>query len=220
MTVGRIGKALFGNAGHKILSLLLAASLWIIVQHGRYQEVDFILPLELVDIPHALVLSGEPKSVHVRVRASKEVAQSLTAQLFHASLSMRKAVTGENLFRLSTSSVAAPPGATVISVSPDFVSATFSYHRLIPVVPLFTGSAAPGYRVTGYRVSPERVDVIGRRESDVTSIRQAVTTPIPLAGSDKGFTVTTSLSALHSGMRYVGEPTVRVTVTIDGEEEH
>lgn len=216
--MGRLRKTIFGNAGAKILSLVLASTLWVLVQHGRYQEVDFVLPLELVDIPQTLVLSGEPKSVHVRVRASKEVVTGLTPQLFHASLSLRKAVAGENFVRLSTAAVTAPPGATVISVSPDVVSVSFNYHRLIPVVPLFTGSPAPGYRVAGYRVSPERVDVIGRRESDVTSISKAVTTPIPLEQADQGFAVSASLSPLHSGMRYVGEPTIRVTVIINREE--
>jgi hypothetical protein len=60
------------NLGLKLLSVVLALSLWAVVLGDQKVEIAMAVPLEIKDLPRDLVLVNElPETLEVRVRGPK-----------------------------------------------------------------------------------------------------------------------------------------------------
>ena len=117
----------FRNLGLKLLSICIAALLWLVVAGEHVAERVLRVPVELQNLPGDLeVVSNPPDTVEVRIRGSSGALGRLGPGQIAAVIDLRTARTGRRLFHLTPAMVSAPYGLETVQVSPATLTMTAS----------------------------------------------------------------------------------------------
>jgi len=207
---------LFRNLSLKVVSVVLAALLWLIVSGERTVERALRIPLEFTNIPAQLELVGEPPTVvDVRVRGASGTLGRLSAGDMAAVLDVRTPRPGQRLYHLTGSEVRAPFGVDVVQVSPSTIALFFerSSAKTVAVQPVLEGQPAEGYVVDKVTADPARVEVVGPA-SALKELMYAVTEAVSVEGASTTVTESVTVGPADPTVRLRGPQTARVTVTI------
>ena len=110
------------HVGLKVISVVLAALLWLLVSGEQTVERALRIPLEFTNLPPQLELVGSPPAVvDVRVRGSSGTLSRVAAGELSAVLDVRTARIGDRLFHLTAEDVRSPFGVEVVQVTPASV---------------------------------------------------------------------------------------------------
>ena len=208
----------FRHIGLKVLSLALAALIWLLVSGEQIVERALRIPLEFTNLPAQLELVGGPPTVvDVRVRGSSGALSRVATGELVAVLDLRTARPGQRLFHLTGADVRAPFGVDVVQISPSNLSIAFepSATKVVPVVPGVEGDPADGFVAGMVKADPATVDVIGP-SSAVASLASAITEPVSIAGATEAVTETVNIGITNPSVRLVGPGSAEVTVNIVG----
>jgi YbbR domain-containing protein len=208
----------FRHIGLKILSLTLAALLWLVVAGEQVVERALRIPLEFTNLPPQLELVGEPPTVvDVRVRGSSGALSRVAAGELVAVLDLRTARAGQRLFHLTGTDVRAPFGIDVVQIAPSNVSVTFepSATKVVPVVPGLEGEPADGYVAGTIKSDPATVEIVGPA-SAVERLTAAITEPVSIAGATGPVTDMVNIGVTDPSVRLVQPRSAEVSVNIAG----
>jgi len=175
------------HVGLKVISVVLAALLWLLVSGEQTVERALRIPLEFTNLPSQLELVGSPPAVvDVRVRGSSGTLSRVAAGELSAILDVRTARIGDRLFHLTAEDVRAPFGVEVVQVTPASVSLTFeeSLAKTVGVTVRIEGEPADGYAVGGVTIEPSTVAVVGPA-SALKNLTEAITEPVSVAGASR-----------------------------------
>jgi YbbR domain-containing protein len=206
----------FRHFGLKLLSVGLAALLWMAVSGEETVERGLRVSLELQQFPPGLEIQGEPPStVDVRVRGASGTLGRLSPGDIVAVLDLRAARVGRRLFHLTPEQVRAPFGVVVVQVTPPTVALLFenSATRQVPVVPAVDGKPAPGYVVGNAAADPPTVEVVGP-ESAIERATEALTEPVSVAGARDRVRETVTIGLLDPALRLKSTRAAVVTVQV------
>jgi YbbR domain-containing protein len=206
----------FRHFGLKILSIVLAALIWLVVSGEQIVERALRIPLEFTNLPPQLELVGEtPDVVDVRVRGSSGALSRVASGELVAVLDLRSARAGRRLFHLASSDVRAPFGIEVVQISPSNIPVTLesSATKTIPVVPELDGDPRDGYVVGTVTSSPATVEVSGPA-SAVERLTRAITEPVAIAGATDTVNETVNIGVDDPAVRLVSPVAARVTVNV------
>jgi len=204
------------HLGLKVVSVVLAALLWLVVSGEQTVERALRIPLEFTNIPSQLELVGEPVTVvDVRVRGSSGTLSRVAPGELVAVLDVRTARAGQRLFHLSGSEVRAPFAVEVVQVAPSSLSLTFetSGVKTVPVVPELEGQPAKGFVLGVVTADPARVEVVGPA-SALAGVTKAVTEAVSVAGARSTVTESVTIGLTEPTVRLRGPQTARVSVGI------
>ena len=208
---------LFQNLALKVVSVVLAALLWLIVSGEQTVERVLRIPLEFTNIPSQLELVGEPTTVvDVRVRGSSGAIGRLSAGDLAAVLDVRSPRPGQRLYHLTGSDVRAPFGVDVVQVTPSSMALFFekSSVKTVPVMPVLEGQPADGYMVDKVTADPPKVEIVGPA-SALKSLTGAVTEAVSVEGATKNVVESVTVGPADPAVRLRGpQTTTRVTVAI------
>jgi len=193
---------LFQNLALKIVSVILAALLWLIVSGEQTVERVLRIPLEYTNIPAQLELVGDPLTVvDVRVRGSSGTLGRLSVGELAAVLDVRSPRPGQRLYHLTGADVRAPFGER-------------SSTKNVPVLPVLEGQPAEGFMVDKVTADPPTVDIVGPASS-LKSLASAVTEAVSVEGASKTVVETVTVGPADPSVRLRGpQTTARVTVAI------
>jgi YbbR domain-containing protein len=206
----------FRHIGLKMISIGLAALLWLVVSGEQIVERALRIPLEFTNMPAQLELVGEPANVvDVRVRGSSGALSRIAAGELVAVVDLQSARAGQRLFHLSGADVRVPFGVEVVQVAPATVYMTFenSASKVVPVVPQVEGDPAPGYEIGTVTAEPTTVEVIGPR-SAVAALTNAVTEPVSATGASAPVVEMVTVGVPDPSLRLKKPDPVRVTVAV------
>ena len=206
----------FANPGLKLVSVALAALLWLLVSGEQIVERALRIPLEFTNLPPQIELVGEtPDVVDVRVRGSSGALARVSSGDLMAVLDLRTARPGRRLFHLSGDDVRAPFGIDVVQVTPSSVAMGFeaSASRIIRVVPEIEGDPAPGFMIVTVIAEPETVEVLGPA-SAIKGLGEAITEPVSVEGARGTVAEMVTVGVTEPAVRLRAPVTARVTVTI------
>jgi YbbR domain-containing protein len=205
------------NIGLKVVSITLAALLWVVVSGEQVVERVLRIPLEFTNLPSHLELVGEPANVvDVRVRGSSGALSRIAAGELVAVLDLRTARPGpQRLFHLTGTDVRAPFGIEVIQVTPSTIFMAFepSASKMLPVVPEVDGEPAPGYEVGTVTAEPTMVEVSGPA-SAVERLTEAITEPVSVDGASATVVESVPLGVADPSVRVRATESARVTATV------
>jgi YbbR domain-containing protein len=203
----------------KLLSVILAAGLWLFVASAQRSEVALAVPVEYVGLEGPLALDGpQRETVDVQVRATRWAAERVTPASVRVRIDVAGLHEGDNLVQLWPDSVQAPPGVRVTRVAPAWttVRVVQAATRKVRVVPQVYGRPAAAHVLGQVVVTPATVEIRGPR----TTIESRVavdTLPVDVSGYRDAVTRTVGL-ALPESVYPVDRRTVEVTVEIRPEE--
>jgi YbbR domain-containing protein len=208
---------LFQNLALKVVSVVLAALLWLIVSGEQTVERVLRIPLEYTNIPAQLELVGDPPTVvDVRVRGSSGTLGRISSGELAAVLDVRSPRPGQRLYHLTGSDVRAPFGVDVVQVTPSSIALFFerSSAKTVPVLPVLEGQPADGYMVDKVTADPAKVEIVGPASS-LKLLSSAVTEAVSVQGATKDVVETVTVGPADPSVRLRGpQTTASVTVTI------
>jgi hypothetical protein len=206
----------FRNVWLKLLSVSIAALLWLIVGGDRIVERVMRLPIEFQNLPEGLeVVTDTPDAVVVRLRGPSGTLGNLTPVDAWAMLDLRTARTGRRLYNVGTSQVRVPYGVDVVQVTPSSLLLDFedTVVRAIPVNPAIDGRPADGFEVVRISAVPATVEVVGPA-SALGRLQEATTEPVSVSGSTKPVIEEVRVGVIGPWVRLRTPQTVTVTVSI------
>ena len=204
------------HTGLKLMSIALAALLWLAVSGEQIVERPFRIPLEFTNMPPQLEPVGEPPNVvDVRVRGSSGRLSRIAAGEVVAVLDLKGARPGQRLFHVTNADVRTPFGVEVLQVAPSSLYMTFepSATKSLPVVPEVEGEPAPGFEIATRTAEPPTVDVVGPQTA-VAEMKTALTEPVSVSGASTTVVETVTVGVSDPSVRLKNANPVRVTVTV------
>jgi YbbR domain-containing protein len=204
------------NLGLKLLSICIAALLWLVVAGEHVAERVLRVPVELQNLPADLeVVGNPPDTVEVRVRGSSGTLARMGPGEIAAVIDLRTARTGRRLFHLTPAIVQVPYGLETVQVSPATLTMVFETTgvRVVRVQPTIDGSPPMGFEVVSVRSDPETVELAGP-ESALKRLREAITEPIAVTGRTETLREVVTVGVADPTVRVRAPQTTTVTVTI------
>src|SRR6266850_2104513 len=199
-----------------VVSIALAALLWVAVAGEQTVERSLRIPLEFTNLPAQLEVVGDaPTVIDARVRGSSGALNRIAAGELVAVLDLRSARAGQRLFHLGGDDVRRPFGVDVVQVNPSTVSMAFepSGSKIVPVVPTVEGEPADGFVVGTVTAEPSTVEVQGP-VSILSKLTQAITEPIAVFGASAPLTETVNIGVADASLRLRTPQTARVAVVV------
>ncbi|TFG36451.1 MAG: hypothetical protein E4H44_06730 [Candidatus Aminicenantes bacterium] len=206
----------FRHFGLKVVSVALAALLWLLVSGERIAERAMRIPLEFANLPAYLeVIDDPPIAVDVRVRGTSGALSRIAAGELVAILDLQTARSGRRLFSLTGSEVRTPFGVEVVQVTPSSLSLTFeqSASKIVPVLPAVEGEPLDGFVVGTVTVVPPMVEVIGP-VSALASLTEAITEPVSVTGASGPLVESVTVGVAVPLVRLRQPQSARVTVNV------
>jgi len=218
MTRQTIGRWLFRNAGWRLLSIALAAIIWMNVATEPEMSTLISVPVQFKDPPDGIeVTTRAAETVQLEARGSSGQLRDLTNR--------RPAVTldfsgvrdpGDRTFTIARPQTNLPRGVDLVRASPAQIRFHFerSEHRRVPVTVHFEGSLPDGMHLESFRVEPATQEIAGP-ETHVRKIREASTDTVELSTvNPKRPIAETDLYLPDPLVRFVSQPRVTVTMVL------
>ncbi len=207
----------FAHIGLKIVSVALAAVLWVMVSSQRASvERGLRIPLELQNLPENLEMVELPQeSVDVRIRGTADALGRIAPGDLVASVDLSSAQSGRRLFHLTPERVKAPFAVVVTQVTPSSVAIRFeqSATRIVPVTPSIEGEPAPGFIVGKITAEPAMVEVVGP-ESILRRVTEAITEPVWVGSARSEVRSNVVVGVADEGVRIKNAQTTVVSVGV------
>jgi YbbR domain-containing protein len=123
ITAGRkLKKILFSNFGIKILSLVLAISMWIFVTYKGQSEMVVDAPISFKNVPKGLELLRESaRTVTLNLRGQESLLKSLRPLDLNVVIDLSNAKRGESTYYLDKNAVIVPGTVDILRVEPTSV---------------------------------------------------------------------------------------------------
>lgn len=201
-------RCIFHNFALKVMSLLLAAAMWLIIARDEQPaEVAVHAPIVFEHVPADLEVSSEsvPEAL-IRVRGPERLIRQLRVNEVQAEIDLSGSTPHDRTFELTSQQVRHPRELAVVQVVPSQIHLSFDTRlsREVPVNPRVAGIFASGEQIVRVVADPPRITVTGPSHH-VERIDAATTDPIDATG--------TRGSAVFSSNVYVSDPLVQVEGT-------
>ena len=206
----------FRHLGLKLISIALAALLWLLVSGEQIVERALRVPLEFTNLPQQLEMVGEPPNVaDVRIRGSSGALSRVSSGELVAVLDLRSARRGRRLFHLAGSDVRVPFGIEVVQIAPSNVAIAFeeSATKIVPIVPNVEGDPADGFVVGTVSADPATVEVVGPATA-VGNLTEAITEAVSVANATQAVTESVTVGVPDSTVRLRNPQNAKVTVNV------
>ena len=185
----RLRQMLTRNFALKLLSLLIAFSLWFFVNFGeRDSEESLKVPLELRNIPaHLMITSPRVDFIDVRVSGPRTLLGRVDPNRLSFGLDLNGVRPGPAVFRVDVASLNLPRGVQAVRINPSQVTLEMERvgHKAVPVRLRLNGKPPPDLQVGDTKVSPETVQVTGPA-SDVRDVAAVNTEPLDVSNATPG----------------------------------
>jgi YbbR domain-containing protein len=201
----------------RLVSVLLALSLWFAVAAEKSAEAPFPAPIEFRNVPDKLEIVGElPRTVEVWLRGSPGIVQRVGAGDVYVQVDLQGSGRGPRTVYLGAKDIRVPYGVSVVAIRPASFSFTLetSLQRQLPVKARVEGQPASGFRVASVKSLPDHVVVAGP-ESRLAALDGVEVPPISVEQAQMTFAREVGVELPDPLVRLVDSPRVRVTVRME-----
>lgn len=205
------------NLGLKLLSLGLAAGLWLAVARDPTAEVAVEVPIEFHNIPQNLEISSEsiPRA-QIRLRGPERAVRRLQPADVYAEIEFNGIKPGERTFDLTSRQIHQPKEFEVVQVVPSQFHLSFDIRqtRQVAIQPRVIGTFADGYQLGRVSVDPNVITITGPR-AHVDAVEAAITDPIDVSGVMNQASFSRHVYVSDPLVQVVNSDPVRVVVAIE-----
>jgi YbbR domain-containing protein len=209
------------NLGLKLVSLALAAGLWLAVARDLPAEVAVEVPIEFRNFPGNLEISSEQiPQAQIRLRGPERLIRRLQASDVNPEIDLSQAKPGERTFSLTAQQIHHPYDVEVVQVIPSQLHLTFDtrLRRQVEVHPRVFGSFASGYSIARVIADPPVITIAGPRKR-VEAVEAATTDPVDVSGTMQQSVFTTHAYVPDPLVQVVDPTPIRVTVIMEKAPE-
>ena len=214
-------RVLVQNFGLKLISLLLAAGLWLVVARDPLAEVELKIPIEFHSVPENLEIdSASFTEAQVRLRAPGRLIHRLRSGDIRAEIDLAGVRPGSRTFDLSSRNIHVPQEYEVVQIVLGQFQLSFDNRltRSVDVRPRVTGSFAQGMRIAQVVAEPAHIRISGPQRR-VEAVEAATTDPVDASGTMDRASFVTQAYVPDPLIQVVHPAPVRVTVIMEKAAE-
>lgn len=206
---------LLRNLQLKLVSLGLAALLWIALNVEPKSEISLKVPLEFRNTPKGVEVLGGTNTVDVRLSASSSIVKRIDASDVTASLDLSEWSAGERTYSLDSKNLVIPFGVAVTRITPSKIRLRFepTERKAVTVHARIVGKPALGHAVTAIVCDPAMAELEGPA-SHLTAIQSVSTDSLDVTGRSSTFSMRLPLYIEDPVVRLAVDQDIRVEVTI------
>lgn len=217
-----IKEIVFNNFLIKIASLFFAVVLWFYVTPIAIRdtiEVNYILPLELRNIPENMMVIGKFEDrINVRLKGRQNIVRYIDPGQLSVSLDLSNVKEGERSFTLDHSNINVPSNTNIdiVRIEPRKIriDVVKSIKKDVKVEITIAGKPAPGYKVKDISVNPTQVTVEGA-EAELRGISRLYGPTIDITGRKSSLSKEIRIETHLHNVRIIGKGVVVVEVEIN-----
>ncbi len=209
------------NFGLKLISLLLATSLWVVVARDPVAEVELQVPIEFRSVPQNLEIdSASFTEAQVRVRGPGRLIHRLRTTDVRAEIDLSTVRPGTRTFDLTSRNVHVPQDLEVVQIVPSQFQLSFDDRmtRSVDVRPRVTGNFAQGMRIGQAIADPASIMITGPRRR-IEKVEAATTDPVDASGTMERASFVTQAYVPDPLIQVVHPTPIRVTVIMEHSGE-
>jgi YbbR domain-containing protein len=208
--------ALFDNLGLKFLSMVLAITVFLLVNTDRDREISARVGVSYTMPDDKVLVSERLDEVRVSIKGPwQRLRRFDERELERINIDLRRAESGD--VYITPDMISLPSGLRVTQVSPRTIRVAFDrrVEKIVEVVPQLVGRPMHGYTVTEIRSMPTTVKVRGaeRALKVLTSVR---TSDVSVDGRAETF-VTEAKVLAPDDVEPTGSGSVQVQIEVDEE---
>jgi YbbR domain-containing protein len=208
--------ALFENMGLKGLSLILAITVFLLVNTDRDREITARVGVSYTLPDDKVLVSDRLDEVRITIKGRwQRIRKFDERSLDRVNIDLRRAPSGEvpitaDMFNL-------PSGLQITSISPKTVRVVFDrrVEKVVEVMPQLAGRPMHGYVVSEVIPTPATLRVRGAAGT-LAALSTVRTQDVSVEGRTESFTTDTT-AFTPEGVEPVGSETISVQVVIDEE---
>jgi YbbR domain-containing protein len=212
------GNIITGNLGWKLLSLVIAVTLWIAIAREPEMATAVAIPIEFKNMPDDLdIVSNTPDRVRLEIRGpSGRLGRDDLANLAVV-LDLTGARPGERTFNIRPATINLPSDVSFYRALPSQITLRFDklMMKTVEIVPApFSKGPPEGYRVRSYTVEPNKTLIRGPEER-VKNISRVTLDPVDLSGVVSEAEFQTHINVGDAQVRLEVPGAVGVKVTLE-----
>jgi YbbR domain-containing protein len=207
--------ALFDNLGLKFLSMVLAVTVFLLVNTDRERETSARIGVSY-QLPDGMVLADRVDEVRVLLKGSfRRLRNFDETKLDRINLDLTHQPPGD--IPITPDMIHLPSGLTIESISPRTIHVAFtqSVERTLELAPQIAGRPQHGYAVSEVKAVPATIKVRGA-EKTLAALPSLRAREVSVENRTESFTAETDAVA-PEGVTIDGSPQVVIRVTIDEE---
>lgn len=177
---------IFSNIGLKVLSVILAISLWFFVAYRGQSEMVIDAPIEFKNMPAGMeLLKQSIKKVSLNIMGHESILNRLRPMDIKVSVDLSNGKKGEATYYFDKNHVIIPGTVKVLRLEPSYVKVTLdeSVSKVISVKAYIIGEPEKGYKITAIHVKPSSVEVEGAK-TELEKVALLRTEPLDITGLD------------------------------------
>jgi YbbR domain-containing protein len=208
--------ALFDNIGLKALSLILAITVFLLVNTDRDREITARVGVAYTLPDDRVLVSERLDEVRVTIKGRWQRLRKFDERsLDRITIDLRRAPSGD--VPITTDMLDLPPGLTVTSITPKSVRVLFDrrVEKIVELTPQLAGRPMHGYFVAEVKPTPGTVRVRGAAGT-LAALSAVRTREVSIEGRTESFTADTEV-VTPDGVEATGTPTISLQVVIDEE---
>lgn len=207
---------IFKDIWIKILSLILAISLWIFITYRGQSELAIDVPVEFKNMPAGLeILKQNIKNVSLNIRGNERVLKGLRPMDIRAIVDLSNAKKGEEVYYINTDNIKIPGSIKVLRIEPSHLKVVIdeSVTKTVNIKAVITGSLEKGLEIKSVELMPPSVVVEGPK-TEVAKIIVLRTEPIDITGIDTDIIQAVKFNLQGRNIRTrVSEVTVKIKIS-------
>ena len=212
---------LFSNLLPKVSLLLGVCVFWGLVTTRQGQITTVTVPVRLHGVPDSLVLLRTlPEDVTVQIKAMSSLAPPPSKLDLTAEIDASKIAEGTTAIRVNHSTVTAPSGMTITSVSPSSVRvyAEKKVRKSVPIKIIIKGRLPSGQSSFYVTSEPSSVNIEGPA-SQVSQILSVATEDIDASQLEKGKEYLKNLRLPEKQVSVLRETPVTIKLSVRGKRK-
>jgi YbbR domain-containing protein len=213
---GWLRSAMFDNVGLKFLSVVLAVTVFLLVNTDKDREITARVGVSYTLPEDKVLVSDRIDEVRVTIKGAwRRLRKFDEREIERVNLDLRRISSGE--IAISSDMIHLPSGVTVTSISPRSVHIAFDKRidKVVEITPAITGRPQHGYVVAEVKPIPATVKLRGG-EGMLAALTAIHTREISLEGRTDSFVEETEIVP-PGGVEVIGNPQVAVQIHVDEE---
>jgi len=205
------------NVGWKLLSLLIAVTLWIAVAREPELATSLSVPVEFKNIPEDLDIGANvPDRAHLEVRGPSGRLSRDNLSDVALILDLADAHAGERTYTIHPYNFNLPSGVIFYRTVPSQITLTFDHlaSQNVKIFPRYSKPPQAGYRVRAYVLEPENIRIRGPEER-VKRIDRVWTDPVDLSGVVSSVEFHTHVNVGDAQVRLDAPTAITLKVTLE-----
>ncbi len=169
--------------GLKVLSILIAITLWVVVFGSRTIEITKEIPFEVVMSDDQVLVDPVPEKIVIRMTGPKAFLRTVSTRLEEPiRANIKNLKTGVFTHRIYSDSIKLPLGVKVQSINPNVIQirAEELKHKLVAVKLETMGTVPEGFKLLRAEVLPAQIRIRGPKNR-ISALTSLSTLPIDLS---------------------------------------